>query len=561
MQSTAHSGGLTPVAQGSPQRNGATGIGPVVLPIANSIFGTLSDEQLIERAKELARDGKLMTAPNGPVEASDNARRILALFENGLMLCAQGQQNSPDIFNARALGKRKGISVENPRPVSMEALADIYQHTRRTHTTAAPTHEAQDRVKKLITEAAALGASDLHIKKSKTFSRIHIRINGALQHFQDVPPEVGEALLGSLFASTDTADTNTGWQTFRAARLTQSDSKLLPIEIDQARVQYLPLAADGGKCVLRLQPSGRDQSTDVDSLGYTPQQQEDFRLMRRQSVGFNAISGPTGSGKTTTLQCSLNAEVREKRDEISVYTIEDPPELTINGASQVPVMSTKGADDREERYAQAMRAVLRADPDVIMIGEIRDREAANLTFAAVLSGHQVWTTIHANTALGILDRLRDIGVDEWKLRDSALMTGLVAQRLVRVLCPHCARSLSAAVKDGEIKLELAELAGKLCGVPHAELKYRGPLTGCGAIGCRRGFIRRTVCAETILPDNQMLDLYFGNAKTEATRYWLRDLKGRSMIQHGMDLMRQGITDLTELEEKVALLSSIAWTVA
>ncbi len=518
-----------------------------------AIAGDLPDSDLIERAKIWARDGKLLTAQNSEFAISESTRQICALFDNGLFLIARGHEGSSEFYNLYAMAKDRGLPIEQPRSIPMGQLAEIYQNVRRGQTGEISAGETQGRLRELIGEAVKRNATDIHIVLTKATSRISFRIYGALVHYRDIRPDEGFALVGGAFAATDSSDNATGWANFRAARITQSASKILPIEIDLLRLQYSPNANDGGKCVMRLLRSARDDNTDIESLGYTELQKQDFQVMRLKSVGFNAISGPTGSGKTTTLQRALIAELREKRGEISVYTIEDPPELPIPGAAQIPIMNANSPGEREQRYTEAIRAALRSDPDVIMVGEIRDRQAAELTFQAVLSGHQVWCSVHANSALGILDRLRDVGVDEWKLRDPALISGLVAQRLVRLLCPACSQSLVEAVEAQLVDRERARLAAQYCGVSSNQLRYRG--TGCDAKGCVNGFVGRTVCAETLIPDGQLLDLYF-SAKSAARAYWLREMRGHSMIQHGLQLLTAGKTDLVEIEEKVALLSEL-----
>src|SRR5690606_21821495 len=155
-----------------------------------------------------------------------------------------------------------------------------------------------------------------------------------------------------------------------------------------------------------------------------PPQVNMIKRMRALPMGINIIAGPTGSGKSTTLQRCLSTLIRERRREISVFTVEDPPEYVIDGAQQMPVTNANTADERKAQFTKAINASLRSDPDVIMIGEIRDSSSAKLAFEAAMTGHQVWTTVHATDGLTIVSRLKDIGVEAYKLFDSTVVTGL-----------------------------------------------------------------------------------------------------------------------------------------
>ncbi|EFA7536169.1 DNA-binding protein, partial [Escherichia coli] len=235
---------------------------------------------------------------------------------------------------------------------------------------------------------------------------------------------------------------------YQAARIVSSRSRLsIPDKVQSIRLQYNPLGNGGRYFIARfLYVEKRDISEhtyiELQGLGFHPLQINAFTRLRRLSIGVNIISGPTGSGKSTTLKNMLELLYEEKKKKVNIISIEDPPEYEIEGTAQLPVTNVETEEERGAEYRKAIIAALRSDPDIIMPGEARDAEVISLVFTAAMTGHQVWTSLHANSALAIFDRLKDQGVDDFKLTDPDLLTGLIAQRLVKKLCPDCSLSLS-----------------------------------------------------------------------------------------------------------------------
>lgn len=206
------------------------------------------------------------------------------------------------------------------------------------------------------------------------------------------------------------------------------------------RISALPTIY-GEKIVLRLLNSARDDCLmDVRRLGMTEEQEEAFERFIKAPYGLVLVTGPTGCGKTTTLYAALNRLVRRK---INVVTVEDPVEKAISGATQVQVNVKSGLT-----FAVALRAILRQDPDVIMIGEMRDGETASIGVRAAITGHLVFSTLHTNDCAASVARLLDMGVVPYMA--AAALTGVIAQRLVKELCPHCRREYEPDGREREL---------------------------------------------------------------------------------------------------------------
>ena len=290
---------------------------------------------------------------------------------------------------------------------------------------------------------------------------------------------------------------------------------------------------------------------ELQGLGFHPLQISAFARLRRLSIGVNIISGPTGSGKSTTLKNMLELLYEEKKKKVNIISIEDPPEYEIEGTAQLPVTNVETEEERGAEYRKAIIAALRSDPDIIMPGEARDAEVISLVFTAAMTGHQVWTSLHANSALAIFDRLKDQGVDDFKLTDPDLLTGLIAQRLVKKLCPACSLPISEyKIRNGTISdLDKMLIKG------HEDTVRFPNIDGCPE--CFHGYIGRTIVAEVIEPDYTFLDLVSQGKRQEATKYWLAELNGMTMAEHAWIKMVEGTICVHDAAEKVSHIEKIS----
>jgi len=280
-------------------------------------------------------------------------------------------------------------------------------------------NQADDFLLTLIIEAKGLKSSDIHIERYENKCRVRIRIDGMMVERYLLKDEEYPALINKvkIHANLDIAEKRLpqdGRINFRSGN-NQFD----------IRVSILPTLY-GEKVVLRLLNNDATD-IDLDTLGFSPVDLENYLQGAKQPNGILLISGPTGSGKTTTLYATLKMLNLETRN---ILTIEDPVEYTLEGINQVQLKESIGLG-----FAAALRTFLRQDPDVIMVGEIRDPETANMAIRAALTGHLVLSTIHTNSAWGTVSRLIDMGIPPFLVANTLNTT--VAQRLIRLLCQHC----------------------------------------------------------------------------------------------------------------------------
>ncbi|MGA1269895.1 MAG: GspE/PulE family protein, partial [Gemmobacter sp.] len=388
-------------------------------------------------------------------------------------------------------------------------------------------------------------ASDIHIRVLPTHAEVKIRVNGRMRPLGSIAPEIGQAMIRAAFAVASGQGATGTDSTFQQGAL-GGRSGLLPPMVEMIRLQYSPTSDQRGALVMRLKYIGTNGDIDVDALGYAPEQVADLRNMRLKTNGMYIFAGKVSSGKTTTLQRCLNAMYVEKRGEITIYAAEDPKELELDGAIQAQISAGL---DAVEAFRTAMKAALRSDPNVIVLGEIRAPELAEMALEAAKTGHALWSTVHAGSALGILNRLINLGVDREDLKDPRTVGGLIYQRLVGVMCPDCRVDFPRAVADGLLEGELAVRFARLSGQRLADLHVRGP--GCAR--CQSGLVGRTVVAETIRPDAALLEIYMDRSRLEAEKYWLlpRDkggLGGLPVLHHALVKVGAAIADINETQE-------------
>lgn len=265
----------------------------------------------------------------------------------------------------------------------------------------------------LIDEALEKGATDIHLEPSGNNFTVRFRIDGMLETYRELPGWLSEPVIVrlKLLAQADITE----------RRLPHDGSFAFQGLRGNANIRLSTLPIQGGeKCVLRLLPT-EDREQTLDSLEFTPAILQEFRRIFSKPQGLFLITGPTGSGKTTTLYAGLR-EILQKK--INVTTIEDPVEYPLKGANQVQVNEKCGLT-----FASAMRSILRQDPDVILVGEIRDEETARIAIQAAQTGHLVLSTLHTNSAKAATERLQDLGISPAVLKDCLL--GVAAQRLLR----------------------------------------------------------------------------------------------------------------------------------
>lgn len=399
----------------------------------------------------------------------------------------------------------------------------------------------------ILTYAIAEKASDIHIEVQQKGAGIRMRIKGELvKYMADKRMSFEEAsnlcsvIYMVLASSKDVAFDPRDCQQ-AAVPHTLGDQEL------KLRYQSVPAYPDGFDVILRVLPVGRSEEfTPLRDLGYTMQQEKQLLEITSRSVGALIIAGVTGSGKSTTLKNLLmymNANTGYRR---KIYSIEDPPEYNIPRITQIPVVIGKNsAASGVSPFEKPIKACMRGDPDVIMIGEVRDVTTGDLTKKAVQSGHQVLTTVHATSALGILPRLQDFGIKSSVLGSPDFLNGLLYQRLLKQVCPHCSINFNDLVQGKtkhNITQEHREMYSTISDLVNP-LDYGIRIRNHD--GCEKckftGIITLSVCAEVISLNMELVELISQEKFIELNKAWrkLSNLDPASDIMNGKTAMEHG----------------------
>lgn len=507
-----------------------------------------------------SNNNKLITIAGSEFAISNETRRLLALFSDGTYLVSKDNRFDGAVYNFEANVKRRKIPIKAPIYVTLNEISAIYAYAERGDGTVdVSAEEAEDMQMQIdfiniIQRASQKKVSDVHIIVGSS-STVLFRENGIMVKQNEYGGEWGEAFVRSVFASADISDSNYSQNEFQGAQklgstpLRGSKGKLmLPHNVLAIRLQFNPIAFGSQYLVMRLlyaddNPEG---SSDLRSLGLGKYEEDLFYKMRSMAVGLNVVAGPTGSGKSTTLQRNMIKLLQEKNYQINLLTVEDPPEYPIPGARQMPVTNANTEEEKNEQFTKALSAALRSDPDVILVGETRSLSTAELTFKGALSGHGVWTTLHANSAPAIVTRMRDMGIQPYLLNDPELVKGLVSQRLFRKLCPVCRQPIKS--KEGTPEFERLRNALGDYGIENVYVS--GP--GCKACGYK-GFKGRMAVDEIIMPDSHFLRMMIDNETAKAIDYWVSELNGRPLKDAAIERMIKGLIDMDEVERWCGLI--------
>ena len=379
-------------------------------------------------------------------------------------------------------------------------------------------------VNALLVDAVAMEASDIHVEPQAEGLRIRYRVDGVLRVISKVPRKLQGALISRLkvISMMDISERRRPQDGRTRVRVGGR-----PVDL---RVSCLPCTY-GEKMVLRILDRNAER-IEIDSLGMGTSDLERYRRMFSRSQGLILITGPTGSGKTSTLYGTLHELNSTHRN---IVTVEDPVELYLPGITQVQVNVRAGVT-----FASALRCILRQDPNVIMVGEIRDGETAEIAFQSAQTGHMVLSTVHTNSAAATLVRLSQIGIPGYLVGDCLL--GVVAQRLVRRLCGRCRREAEPDTRN------LAYLArAGLTSLPDRTWTADG-CEDCGGTGFRgRTGLFEVVAVTPALKEG----ILAGRPEQELARL-ARDDGSRSLLEDGLSRVQAGETSLEELLRIVAV---------
>ena len=417
------------------------------------------------------------------------------------------------------LATRTAINETINKAYSQQTVSNVMDNLNREYTgeeLSAEDVESGERVDNapivklvntIVETSYRMDASDIHIEPFKDRTRIRLRCDGELVEQMNVKPAVHNSLITRIKIL--------GGMNIAEKRIPLDGRFGMVIDGTQqdVRVSTIPTVY-GEKCVIRLLATDSGEMRKVTELGMTMHNYEMFKQIIRCPHGVMLVTGPTGSGKSTTLYATLG---ELSKPNVNIVTVEDPCEKKIDGINQVQINAKAGMT-----FAAALRSILRQDPDIIMVGEIRDGETADIAIRAAITGHLVLSTLHTNDAAGTIIRLIDMGVAPYMVASS--LVGIIAQRLVKLLCPDC--------KEEVLLTDPADL--RLVGKTEPVKVYKHHYGGCRT--CHNsGYKGRTAIHEIIVTTNDIKELISKGATTEEI--------GEQAEKNGTKLLRSNVTEM------------------
>ncbi len=439
---------------------------------------------------------------------------VLALKENILEILEQYEKRKSEQSTEAVETALKDLDVMGDEDIEIaeNAFEDIESGLG---TDSAPVVRG---VNAIIGKAIKIGASDIHIEPYEKEIRVRCRVDGVLVELKKLPRSVLNAFISriKIISDLDIAE----------KRLPQDGRFKIKLgrRFVDFRVSTMPTIY-GEKVVMRILDKG-NVNLDLKYLGFTDSDMEILEKVFMSPYGMILVTGPTGSGKSTTLYAALD---KLNKSDVNISTAEDPVEYDMYGVNQVHCRSEIGLD-----FATALRTFLRQDPDIIMVGEIRDQETAEISIKAALTGHLVLSTLHTNDAPSAVQRLINMGIEPFMISASLLM--VQAQRLVRRICPYC--------KEKHHYSKDVYLALGLDYEKYGEVDF---YKGAGCEHCNEsGYKGRTVIYEIMRVDDELRDLIAKGANTHTIKNKARELEMKTLRENGIQKAIDGITSLDEI---------------
>ncbi|MGY3793182.1 GspE/PulE family protein [Aquimarina sp. 433] len=464
---------------------------------------------------EIPVDLKQLITPN----QAFHYRIIPFLKENDIVQFKTDSKNSDELAKELSIILNHKITLISETTENLQSYLSL-NYRKTTSSSHQKLHYEDNFLQKLIATAKDFGSSDIHMEPYEKFCRVRLRLDGKLKEQytisnKEYPQLVNQIKIQSGLDISQKRLAQDGRITFKNGS-----------EEFDIRVSTMP-TLHGEKIVLRL--LSRDtQDIRLEDLGFTDKELKLYREATKKPQGIILISGPTGSGKTTTLYGTL----KELNKEVSnILTIEDPIEYTLEGINQVQLR-----EDIEFDFPAALRAFLRQDPDIIMVGEIRDDKTANMAIKAALTGHLVLSTIHTNSAWATISRLIDMKVPSFLLASTLTMS--IAQRLVRKLCTHCKTEKKSEVEDFPLGYDIPE-----------EIQNHYIPVGCNYC-YQTGYLGRKAIYE-LLPLTKELETAIRHNEIQIDDY-IATQNIDTLQDNAIRLVREGVTSV---EEVYALLAN------
>ena len=451
----------------------------------------------------------LMIGPEANIQSVMEAQRVSGSLKASRIDTEEFAEQLRVVY-ANQAGSSASVMEDIKDFVDLESVADELEDADLLEEDDAPIIRL---LNALLAESLREKASDIHVEPYETEARVRFRLDGVLRTVLTPSVHIAPLLISRIkvMAKLDIAEK-------RLPQDGRMSVKLGGRSVD-LRVSTMP-SSYGERVVMRLLDKSAGRLS-VDDLGMPAATKERLDEILARPHGIILVTGPTGSGKTTTLYAGLQQMDRQQRN---IMTVEDPVEYDLSGVSQTQINMRAGMT-----FARGLRAILRQDPDVILIGEIRDKETAEIATQASLTGHLVLSTLHTNTASGAVTRLQDLGVDSFLL--SSTLRGVLAQRLVRRLCPNCKQEVTP--DDTAMRLLKIDETQKIWAPKGCE--------NCN----NTGFDGRQGLYELVVIDGDMQRLIHDEAGEMDIEECIRR-QSKGMLEEGFDLARAGVTTVEEV---------------
>jgi general secretion pathway protein E len=504
--------------------------------------------------------GEVISAIGGDLPMSVERRSHMAVF-----LTAPRQATllvTPDFFGKSAMLDTRQTLIRQGTHVEVKlATSDVIRHSYqkgeiKASKESGPTY-IEDTISEIVGLAVQKGASDIHIETRETYADVLFRVNGIREMVRNITTENAESIAQVLYSvHADAGGKDVSWSK-DSLRDGVIEWPLANGKKVQMRFSSAPIFPFGNFHIVIRLLNMEFSGIELDDLGYEEDQRAMIDVFLAGMSGMVIMCGPTNSGKSTTLQAMMKRLYELRGESIKMITVEDPVEYVIPGACQIPVArNKKNANEgvNEPAYAMFLKGALRQDPDTVMVGEIRDKDSAIAVKDLVLAGRKVLTTLHTYSALWSFVRLKEIGVPMELLTIPGFISGIVYQRLVPLVCPHCSIPLS----EGAHRLPPATLHRLQQVSDFANDPIR--LKGDGCEHCERtGVSGRTIVAEFLVPDRVFFGLMAKGEFQAAEQHWLNlrllaTKDGVTVLAHALHKMKKGLIDPVDVENYVALLT-------
>lgn len=511
-------------------------------------------------------EGTLVSAEGGVLEVAPERRELFAVIHakasGYVVLVAEEAWGTSPMFTLQVRVKAEaGGEPVRLLPVARELLPIIYAASGDSRQNATrderQTTSVEENAYELIAQALRAGASDVHIETRSTHARVMMRINGIRRRCESISFEDAKSIGRVLYnVHADASSKETAWnekQVQDCAIERTIDGKKVQVRFNSAPIY----PAGNFQIVLRILVMEQNDAMELEAMGFAVAQMNRIELMSTGSRGMVIVTGPTNSGKSTTLQAVLRRVHQMRGEGTKIVTVEDPVEYLIPGAVQmgVPGKAGESPDERRAQFNALLRGTLRQDPDVIMVGEVRDASSASTCTDLTLAGRKLFTTLHTSSALGAFVRLGEIGVDWTVVTSPDFIAGVLYQRLLPVLCPECRVDIRKVANelDGNLMRRVEQVAR----TGAVDVRVRGK-------GCEHcddtGYVGRTAVAEVVIPDATLLKHLAARDFLAAEAHWratgnLGVGSTPTALSHAIVKMNLGIVDPRDIESSLSSLTA------